>query len=366
MRVLLGIVLLAAVALPASAFAADRTPPKMAKAEMRDADHDGKADGVLVTFSERIRHVNDTKKPFPFAVAGYTVKGVGAASGKTVLIKLAEKPASDYAARPKVTYNRTTSKPVLDRAGNQAKAQRFGGTLAHGRDRDGDGYPSPADCAPDNGAIHPGAADAPDVGFLDANCDGIDGDRALSVFVAPTGSDANSGLTSALAKQTIQSAITAAVGASRTAVLVQSGTYPETVTTSGNIGLYGSYDTNWARSAALRDSTVVSGAPALVIDGATGIRMQLITFSGQQPVSGLTVYGIRATASTVTLEAVHVIAANGKPGTAGGSGSVGAVGGPGGDAMGGTAGAGGTSPLGCLRRHRRFRHLRSGRGQLRW
>src|SRR4051794_32632547 len=57
------------------------------------------------------------------------------------------------------------------------------------RDWDGAGAIA-GDCAPLDAAIHPGAPDAPDLGFADTNCDGIDGDAAGAVWVAPTGSDA--------------------------------------------------------------------------------------------------------------------------------------------------------------------------------
>ncbi len=42
-------------------------------------------------------------------------------------------------------------------------------------------------------AVHPGAADKPDTGLLDANCDGIDGVRTGPVFVSPLGSDSSGG-----------------------------------------------------------------------------------------------------------------------------------------------------------------------------
>ena len=34
-------------------------------------------------------------------------------------------------------------------------------------------------------ACTPGAVGKPDLGFVDSNCDGIDGDRAAAIFVAP-------------------------------------------------------------------------------------------------------------------------------------------------------------------------------------
>ena len=348
MRGVVAVVLLALVVLPAAAPAADLTPPTIARAELKDADHDGRADTLVVTFSEPIRHAKDTRKPFPLRVAGYTVASVGAASGKTVRVKLVEKADADYAARPKVSYSRTRSKPVLDRAGNQAKAQRFAKTLAHGRDRDGDGYRSPADCAPDNGAIHPGATDLPDLAFVDRNCDGLDGDAAKAVFVAVAGDDLFPG-TQAKPKRHIKAALETAQALGRTAVLVAAGTYSESVSAVSGIGIYGAYDADWHRSAVLAASTLVTGAPqALLADGDTGVRLQLLSLAGV-PIgsNNESVYGIRAVnGSSLTLQAVLVSAASagaGAPGSAGGPGIKGNDG-----ANGADGGAGGTSALGCL------------------
>jgi hypothetical protein len=87
---------------------------------MEDADGDFRADRLRVTYSERVRHAADTDGRYPFAVAGYRVRSVGAARGKTVVLALVETTAPDEAARPWVAYRRTRSKPVRDRAGNQA------------------------------------------------------------------------------------------------------------------------------------------------------------------------------------------------------------------------------------------------------
>ena len=91
---------------------------------------------------------------------------------------------------PSIRYLRTKAQPVEDRAGNQAAVQAFTqGRREPGRaaasapppppppasDRDGDGVPDAQDCGPADAAIKPGAADAPDLAFVDSNCDGIDG-----------------------------------------------------------------------------------------------------------------------------------------------------------------------------------------------
>src|ERR1700710_2654047 len=75
------------------------------------------------------------------------------------------------------------------------------GAWAATPDFDGDGVTAPADCAPLDPAVYPGATDTPDMAFEDTNCDGVDGDLAEAVFVAPTGSDSNPG-TLAIAKKT--------------------------------------------------------------------------------------------------------------------------------------------------------------------
>ncbi len=344
MKIAAAVALFAFLVLVSSAPAADRAAPKITSAVMQDADRDGRADGVLVTFSEKIRHASDTKKPFPLAVAGYTVKSVGAAKGKTVLVKLVEKGAADYAARPKTSYARTKSKPVSDRAGNQATNQRFSGTLAHGRDRDGDGHASPSDCAPDNGSVHPGATDLPDLSFADANCDGIDGNEAQSVFVAPSGDDLLSG-TKAQPKRTIDAALATAQAAGRASVIVQSGSYP-VVSARTDIGIYGAYNATWNREVGLAATTVVTGSPqALLADGDTGVTLQLLTFAGT--LAGANTYGIRAVnGSALTLQSVFVLAAAGASGAPGPVGNPGATGNSG--ASGADGGAGGTSALGCL------------------
>src|SRR4051795_10083272 len=91
-------------------------------------------------------------------------------------------------------------------------------------------------------ACAPGAVDTPDLGFVDSNCDGIDGNKATALFVAPNGNDANDG-SYGQPKATVAAAVTAALSAGKD-VYVAAGTYagkPAFLGNAGNIGVYGGY-----------------------------------------------------------------------------------------------------------------------------
>jgi hypothetical protein len=106
-------------------------------------------------------------------------------------------------------------------------------------DGDGDGFPDSVDCAPHDQSIHPGASDVPDVGLVDSNCDGIDGDAADAVFVSPAGDDANPG-TMSLPLRTLGAAVTAA-GGQRKDVYAAIGTYAEELRVVSGVSVYGGY-----------------------------------------------------------------------------------------------------------------------------
>jgi hypothetical protein len=111
--------------------ARDHNAPKIKRVEMQDADGDARADAVLLTYSERIRHGVDHDGRYPFTVSGYQIRSIGAAKGKTLRLALVEKQVADDKATPAIRYKHTKSKPVRDRAGNQAANQTFRGTRAH-------------------------------------------------------------------------------------------------------------------------------------------------------------------------------------------------------------------------------------------
>lgn len=305
---------------------------------MLDRNGNFRADAVRVAYSERIRHAADTDRRYPFSVAGYRVASVGRAAGTVIVLALIERADPDPAATPRVRYARTRSKPVRDRAGNQAVAQSFSRTRPHGnappatpQDSDADGFNDTEDCAPTNPLISPVAPDLPDLAFVDSNCDGIDGTEKDAIFVSPRGNDANPG-TKAAPKREIQAAVTAA-GTGGRYVIAAGGSYARVVVSTG-AGVYGGYDpAGWARGGF---TTQITGSPEGVLaDGAAGVRLQLVSILGSSiPGGERSAYGIRAVnGSSLVLERVVVTAGNGAPGPPGARGRDGLNGEPGGNGL---------------------------------
>jgi hypothetical protein len=323
--------------------ATDRKPPRIMTAAMLDADADSRADRVRLTYSERVRHRVDADGRYPFAVSGYRIRSVGKAAGKTLTVLLVEKTQPDPNAAPAIRYRRTSAQPVRDRAGNQALAQLFARTKAHGRapprpapaDADGDGALDADDCAPRDASIHPKAADLPDLGFVDSNCDGIDGTERDAIFVAANGNDANPG-TKARPKRELQSALATILAGNGHYVLVAFGTYARVKVASG-IGIFGGYDaSSWIRRDRFPDGLpLVSGSPEGVLaDGAKDVVLQHLRIRGLAGPSERSAYGIRAIGNaSLTLQRVAVSAGDGAAGFAGASGQAGARGGAGGPGL---------------------------------
>jgi hypothetical protein len=167
-------------------------------------------------------------------------------------------------------------------------------------------------------ACSPGAPDKPDLAFVDSNCDGIDGDKAGALFVAPSGSDGNPG-TYDSPKKSVAAAVTAGIAAGKD-VYVAAGTYVGKVAflgATGNIGVYGGYDAqSWQRSAA---NVTTIQAPGQVVGVALpGIVLQLLTVHSTADATTTTSYGVRAFyQGAVALSRVTVEAAPGANGAHG-------------------------------------------------
>ncbi|MCC6624227.1 MAG: hypothetical protein IT385_23450 [Deltaproteobacteria bacterium] len=93
---------------------------------------------------------------------------------------------------------------------------------------------------------NPTPEDFPDPLGYDANCDGIDGERDNSIFVAKWGDDDNSGLWGS-PKLTIGAGIAAAVDLGKRDVLVATGIYREAIDLAKDVGVYGGYASDYAR-----------------------------------------------------------------------------------------------------------------------
>ena len=338
----------AAIVVSGPAAAPERKLPRIVAGVMLDTDGDSRTDRVRLTYSMRVRHPADRDGKYPFVVPGYRIRSIGAANGKQLAILVVEKRAADPRAKPSIRYKRTRSKPVRDRAGSEAAAQLFRRVRAHGRrpaagqpptspppspapaDRDGDGTLDGKDCAPDNAVIKPGAADAPDLAFVDSNCDGIDGDEKKAIFASPLGTDANPG-TKPKPKRQIQTAVTAAALAGKD-VYAAAGAYGHVQVAKG-VAIYGGYDPeNWSARSTGLGSAIVGVPEGILASNATDVVLQLLTVRGSNAGAGTSAYGIRAiNGAALTLQRVTVVASDGAPGGTGTDGSSGTKGGKGGN-----------------------------------
>ncbi len=243
------------------------------------------------------------------------------------------------------------------------------------RDADGDGFGDPQqeifacstplgyvsnsdDCNDADAAVSPSAPDKPDSMFVDQDCDGIDGTKAMAVFVSPLGNDVNPG-TSSLPKKTIQAAIASALVLEKKELYVSKGTYAESVTLAGGVGVFGGYDylNDWHRS--LANATTIESSTTVAVTGANlnePTEIQLLRIVAADAI-GLTVegdakssVGVLVVASTggLTIQNCDITAGDGAGGLSASNGASGAEGGVGGSASGATQGDGGMSACGTL------------------
>jgi len=203
------------------------------------------------------------------------------------------------------------------------------------------------------------AYDPPDLGFVDSNCDGIDGTVSAAIFVDTiTGNDGAAGAgTMAKPFKTILGALEAAQTAGKTDVYVSMGLYSEAISLVNGISIYGGYNAanKWQR--ATSNTTVILGPQSvgLVASGLSlATQVQLFTIeettnatgvdSNGDGNSGIGILAINSTGK-ITIEGCTVKAVAGAPGNGGQQGNTGGPGSPGASGNGTTNGAGGA---GCV------------------
>jgi len=218
--------------------------------------------------------------------------------------------------------------------------------------------------------------DLPDAGYVDSNCDGIDGAVDRAVFVAKGGSDANLGTIDAPVLSIQRAIDLAAADPARDHVYVSVGTYVEQLHLADGVSIWGGYDADdfWSRStgnavevvhgaatqAQVVETVIASEATQKIVLGDLTVRS--VTAASVQTETR-TQIALRATDSfLVELQRVRLFAdpgANGRQGAPGvlGTESFGGSGGngsepffngkdgtAGGGASGGSGGAGGSYP----------------------
>jgi len=179
--------------------------------------------------------------------------------------------------------------------------------------------------------------DEPDDAFIDANCDGVDGDVDEAIFVATTGIDSPiCGTTQNDPCGTINYALSRVL-APRDALYVQAGSYDEVVDLAEGVHIYGGYDDAW-----LRQDRNVAGHAVFITGGLHPIENQFMTVRAEglgQPtvLADLFLQGPNASGSTsagtrssyvvfarnsdgLELRHVDLYAGNGAAGTTGAAG----------------------------------------------
>ena len=123
--------------------------PTIKRAAAVDADGDGRVDAFDVTFSAKVlKAKGKARGRSPFAVRGYRVTGLGAAKGRRVRVRVAERSVCDLGVKPRITFRggpqltdsrkRRMRRSRIDLGRRDRRRPRI--TCAVTGDRDGDGH----------------------------------------------------------------------------------------------------------------------------------------------------------------------------------------------------------------------------------
>jgi hypothetical protein len=190
-------------------------------------------------------------------------------------------------------------------------------------------------------AARPAAPGAPTV---DRNCDGMEGDAARALFVAPGGAGVGS---RAAPLGSIQAAVDAFDPALHRHVVVAGGTYEEAVTLRPGVRIYGGYGPDFReRDVVLHRTVIQAPAPAPLASGPVAA-LSAVGITTTTVVAGFTLQGwdaagagegrstsavyLAASSDQLRLVNDEIVAGRGGRGAAGAPGAEGATGGDGGD-----------------------------------
>jgi hypothetical protein len=170
-------------------------------------------------------------------------------------------------------------------------------------------------------AVNPAAGDLPDDASLDSNCDGLDGDLELAVFVSKAlGKDGNPG-TMEKPKATLASAVAEAASSGRSQVLVAGGIYDGSFELPGGVGVYGGYtlEGSWKRSFGTMPVIRGGSVAVKVLGGGGDTRLQELKIQSKDAtVKGESSVGVLLSkVSGMTIRRVEIQAGRGESGMAG-------------------------------------------------
>jgi hypothetical protein len=199
----------------------------------------------------------------------------------------------------------------------------------------------PGDCDDSDASINPGAWDEPDMDYVDANCDDIDGDAGASIFLDPVhGSDGATGTSSADPLYSLDAAYDAALATGYDWILIAEGTVSLSAGFDEGVHLAGGYDagTGWGRSPSLMP-TIPAGSSGWTISGWTAATewQQIRIQASSNTSTGGSSFALRLHSSTgLLLDSCEIAAGNAGNGSNGSTGS-----------SGGNGSGGGTGSAGC-------------------
>jgi hypothetical protein len=190
------------------------------------------------------------------------------------------------------------------------------------------------DCDDGDAAVSPSALDEPDTAYLDADCDGIDGDADASVYVDPDlGNDLDDGLSGSTPVASLDTGIAIAVSEGLDWILVAEGTVELLGDFEEGVHLAGGYDATaaWARSGGILPVIPLPADGAIISGWTAATEWQQLELNAASATSGGgSSVALRVHSSTgLMLVGCEVYAGRGADGDDGATGTSGVSGGTG-------------------------------------